>query len=112
MDSPMTDSTYLILLSLLEARHGYGIMKVIEETTMGAIKIGPASMYTILKKLETNGDIHLKQDESRKKMYVITEQGLGKLQQEVERRRLFVEVGDTLLRGKSLNKLTHPQHKK
>lgn len=101
MISPMTDSTYLILLSLLKERHGYGIMKVIEKTTKGLINIGPASMYTILKKLEVNGDIHLKQDVNRKKMYVITEQGLVRLKQEVERRQLFVEVGEALLKGDS-----------
>lgn len=101
MNVPMTDSTYLILLSLLEERHGYGIMKVIEDTSTGQIKIGPASMYTILKKLVNSGDISLKQDINRKKMYVITNLGLEKLKLEVERRQLFAEVGEALLKGNS-----------
>lgn len=96
----MTDSSYLILLSLLEPKHGYAIMKDISDITEEKINIGPASMYTILKKLVKSEDIQLEQDEDRKKVYLITEQGLEKLTQEVRRRKLFYQVGDHLLREK------------
>lgn len=45
----LTDTSYYILLSLVEARHGYLIMKTIEELTDRQVAIGPASMYTRLK---------------------------------------------------------------
>lgn len=95
----MTDSTYLILLSLLEPRHGYAIMKGISEMTHDSVTIGPASMYTILKKLEKKGDIRLKEDKDRKKIYVITSQGQEELIKEVDRRRMFYEAGRSLLMG-------------
>lgn len=100
---PMTDSTYLILLSLLEPRHGYAIMKGISDMTNDSVTIGPASMYTILKKLEKKGDIRLKEDKDRKKIYVITSQGKEELVREVDRRRMFYEAGRSLLNGNKVD---------
>lgn len=97
MDEPLTDSNYLILLALLEPKHGYAIMKDISEITDGKVTIGPASMYTILKKLLKNEWITLEQDSDRKKVYLITDLGIEKLKDEVERRKLFYLAGDKLL---------------
>lgn len=97
MDEPLTDSNYLILLALLEPKHGYAIMKDISEITDGKVTIGPASMYTILKKLLKNEWITLEQDSDRKKVYLITDLGIEKLEDEVERRKLFYLAGDKLL---------------
>src|SRR5690625_6709141 len=47
----LTDSMFYIMAALTKPRHGYAIMNLIEETTKGVITIGPASMYTIIKKL-------------------------------------------------------------
>ena len=47
----LTDSMFFIMAGLTKPKHGYAIMNLIEETTKGAITIGPASMYTIIKKL-------------------------------------------------------------
>ena len=46
----LTDSGYYILLALLNPNHGYGIMKYVEEITAGEFIIGPATLYTTLKK--------------------------------------------------------------
>lgn len=95
MDEVLTDSTYLILLALLEPKHGYGIMKDITEITEGRISVGPASMYTILKKLEKQGHIALQEDSDRKKVYLITESGKEVLKKDIERRKLFYLAGET-----------------
>ncbi|MGX7162537.1 PadR family transcriptional regulator [Enterococcus massiliensis] len=97
MEESLTDSTYLILLALLKPQHGYAIMKEISELTNGAFEIGPASMYTILKKLQKNQLILLEESSDRKKIYQITEKGIKSLKHEVERRRLFYEAGVGLL---------------
>ena len=47
----LTDTAYYILLSLVDAKHGYLIMQTIEEMTEQRFSIGPASMYTTIKKL-------------------------------------------------------------
>ena len=67
MDEPLTDSTYLILLALLKPKHGYVIMKQINELSQGTYEIGPATMYTILKKLTKNEMISLEETTDRKK---------------------------------------------
>ncbi|OIJ15175.1 PadR family transcriptional regulator [Anaerobacillus arseniciselenatis] len=95
----LTDSAYYILMSLLEARHGYLIMKWIEEITDGQLSVGPASLYTTLKKLldgefieELSGA-----DDGKRKTYVTTEKGLTLLKKEVERRRDMVLHAETVL---------------
>lgn len=95
MDEVLTDSTYLILLALLEPKHGYGIMKDITEIAEGRISVGPASMYTILKKLEKQEHIALQEDSDRKKVYLITESGKEVLKKDIERRKLFYLAGET-----------------
>ncbi|MGY3765597.1 PadR family transcriptional regulator [Vagococcus vulneris] len=97
MDDILTDSMYLILLTLLEPKHGYAIMKDVTDMTQGDVSIGPASMYTILKKLVKSGDIELEEDDHRKKIYLITMKGKEKLSQEINRRRKLVELGETLV---------------
>lgn len=97
MDEALTDSNYLILLALLEPKHGYAIMKEISEITDERVSIGPASMYTILKKLQKNELISLEQDDDRKKIYLITALGIETLEKEVERRKLFYLAGERLL---------------
>lgn len=100
MDEPLTDSSYLILLALLEPKHGYAIMKDISDITEERVAIGPASMYTILKKLVKSDLITLEQDSDRKKIYLITDLGIQKLEEEVDRRKLFYLAGKTLLSKK------------
>ena len=68
MDEPLTDSTYLILLALLKPKHGYVIMKQINELSQGTYEIGPATMYTILKKLTKNEMISLEETTDRKNL--------------------------------------------
>ena len=100
MDEPLTDSSYLILLALLKPKHGYAIMKDISDITNERVSIGPASMYTILKKLLKSDLISLEQDDDRKKVYLITDLGIKKLEEEVERRKLFYLAGERLLEEK------------
>lgn len=111
MDEALTDSTYLILLALLKPQHGYAIMKEVTQLTEGVIEIGPASMYTILKKLLKNQLIRLEESNDRKKVYQITPLGLETLHKEVERRKRFYQAGAQLLqqfdgREGSLNEKT------
>lgn len=97
MDEALTDSTYLILLALLKPQHGYAIMKEVSQLTEGVIEIGPASMYTILKKLLKSQLIRLEESDDRKKIYQITNLGLEALHKEVHRRKRFYLAGAQLL---------------
>lgn len=102
----LTDLVYYILLSLLQEKHGYSIMKHIETLTNGEVSIGPASLYTSLKKLQNAGFIQLLEDKhDRRKTYVATQRGKIMLMSEIERRSKMVEHGKSAFKG-SVAKLT------
>lgn len=95
----LTDAMYYILLSLIEERHGYAIMKYIEEISEEAITMGPGTLYTLLKKLCAAAWIHQTSvDADRTKKYQISESGLMILRHEVKRRQRMVEDGLRVLK--------------
>ena len=86
----LSDSIFLILLATLEPVHGYRIMQGVEESTDGAVKIGPATMYTTLKKLKAAGWIvEIAEDESRI-LYAATDEGRAVLERDFVRRKRLV----------------------
>ncbi|MCL2560608.1 MAG: helix-turn-helix transcriptional regulator [Turicibacter sp.] len=87
----LTDSAFYILMSLLEPRHGYLIMQHAEAISDGEFVIGPATLYSMIKKLLKEGWIELLHEVDRKKVYQITAIGLRKWQLDVERRKKMVE---------------------
>ena len=48
---PLTEATYLILASLTQPRHGYGIMQDVEALSAGRVKVGPGTLYGALTNL-------------------------------------------------------------
>ncbi|MBU5486680.1 PadR family transcriptional regulator [Clostridium sp. MSJ-8] len=94
-----TDSSYYILLSLLKPRHGYGIMKYVEELTEGEFTIGPATLYTTIKKIQNSGYIELAgESEDRKKIYKLTQKGEEAILSEIKRRIRMAEQGKKVLK--------------
>lgn len=90
----LSDSVFLILLATLEPVHGYRIMQGVEESTDGAVKIGPATMYTTLKKLKAAGWIV--EDESRI-LYAATDEGRAVLERDFVRRKRLVAFAEAQL---------------
>ena len=89
----LTDVAYLVLVALATPRHGYLIMSKIEEMTGGDVRIGPASLYTTLKKLTDAGFIRLMAEEDMKKVYCITDEGWTALQIEIDKRERYAAYG-------------------
>ncbi|ARK32317.1 PadR family transcriptional regulator [Halalkalibacter krulwichiae] len=98
----LTDSVFYIMAALTKPRHGYAVMNVIEEATKGAVKIGPASMYTIIKKLLKQELIYLyDESDSRRKTYFLTDKGREVLTEDIERRKVMIQIAvDGLKEGK------------
>ena len=86
------------MAALTKPRHGYAIMNLIEEKTKGAITIGPASMYTIIKKLLDQEWIYLHGSDSRRKTYLLTEKGREVLEEDVMLRKLMIQLAETGLK--------------
>ncbi|MCT1901295.1 PadR family transcriptional regulator [Oceanobacillus sojae] len=95
----LTDSMFYIMAALTKPRHGYAIMSLIEETTGGVITIGPASMYTIIKKLLTQEWIYLHDgSDSRRKTYLLTEKGRKALEEDLKLRKQMIQLAETGLK--------------
>lgn len=81
---PLTPAMYQILVALADGeRHGYAIMRDVDAQTVGAVKLGPATLYTSLKRLlasglvEENGDRpDPRLDDERRRYYRLS--GLGR----------------------------------
>lgn len=95
----LTDSAYYILLSLVEERHGYAIMQYISNLSTNEVLIGPATLYTLLKKMNMGGLIEqMDSDDPRQKKYKITVMGFDLLTKEINRRKKMVEHGLQVLK--------------
>lgn len=94
----LNDSAFYILSTLLEEKHGYVIMKIIEESTHGDVLIGPASLYTTLKKLLDSGLIErIKTYDEATKIYQITPLGKELLEKDINRKKQMIAFAETLM---------------
>lgn len=96
----LTESTYYILLSLYTPQHGYGIMQQAQQLSGGRVRLAPGTLYGALSALCDKGWIKPLpvSQESRKKEYQLTSQGLLVLKQELARLRQLVENGEAILK--------------
>jgi len=99
-EGQLTDVAYLILVSLTEPCHGYMIMSRVEEMTDSQVRIGPASLYTTLKRLTEAGFIRLLEDRNTKKVYGITQAGGHALTVEIEKRERYAMYGRQAMKEK------------
>jgi len=86
---PLGASTFYILLSLAGGDlHGYGVMKEVEAHTAGSVKLGPGTLYRIVKQLLADGWISELDDASdaeRRRCYRLTPRGRAIATAEAER---------------------------
>ncbi|MBD5644000.1 PadR family transcriptional regulator [Clostridium botulinum] len=95
----LTDSAFYILSSVIEEKHGYLIMKDIEKFTNNEVVIGPASLYTTLKKLLISGLVELTPNiHENKKVYRITDKGKEMLVQEINRKKQMIKFAENFLK--------------
>ncbi|MBQ3512841.1 MAG: PadR family transcriptional regulator [Lachnospiraceae bacterium] len=90
----LTDSIFLILLAMKNPIHGYGLMQKIEELTAGNISIGPATMYTTIKKMKAVNWISETENSDSKIVYRMTEKGLQVLMKDYKRRKSIVDLAE------------------
>lgn len=96
----LTDSIFLILISTITPIHGYKIMQKIKEITDNSIIVGPATMYTTLKKMKSVGWISETGAEDGKILYRITEKGKEILLADYEKKKCILEIAKKELEGK------------
>lgn len=90
---PMTETTYYILVALMEPGHGYYIMQKVEELSGGKVRIAAGTMYGAIENLMKQHLIYsLPSEDARRKVYQITPEGMEVLHLEAERLRHLVQV--------------------
>jgi DNA-binding PadR family transcriptional regulator len=94
---PLTESTYYIMLALVDPLHGYGVMQKVEEMSRGMVKLGPGTLYGVFSTLETQKLIVKTGEEERRKYYQLTEKGRQVLQNQIERLKVMTENGLRIL---------------
>lgn len=96
MGTPITESTYYILLAVLKPNHGYGIIQKVEELTNGRVLLGPGTLYGAINTLLEKKWIMLyseEKDSRKKKEYLITEIGRKSLVEEIDRLEELIKNG-------------------
>ncbi len=112
---PLTPAVLHILLALADGeRHGYGIMKEVEERTRGKTRLGPGTLYGSIKRMLADGLIEeseehpdRKLDDQRRRYYRITDFGrrvagaeadrLGELVRTAREKKLLGRTGPRVL---------------
>lgn len=100
---PVTETTYYVLLSLLEPLHGYGIMQRVQQLSSGTVEIAPGTMYGALDNLRKQKLINLVDEdvEKRRKVYALSDLGREVLFLEYQRMKHILNVSSTLLEKES-----------
>jgi DNA-binding PadR family transcriptional regulator len=99
---PLREPTFYIMLSLSPGpKHGYAILKNVEELSEGSVKLGTGTLYGAIKRLLDRGWIRRVNDpipngtDRERKAYVLTEQGRRVLNAEIARLQKLVSVAST-----------------
>lgn len=91
MDS-LTESMFYVLMAFGNGPMcGIDIAEEIDRCTKGRLRIGPATLYTILGKFEKEKYIEEIAVEGRKRTYQITEKGRAAYREELTRLRQCIE---------------------
>jgi DNA-binding PadR family transcriptional regulator len=98
--APLTPAVLYILLALsTEERHGYGIMKQVEQESHGKVKMGPGTLYGSIGRMmkaglvrESAKRIDPAMDDERRIYYTLTALGRKALAAELDRYREVVAM--------------------
>ena len=90
---PLTPAVFHILLALAEGdRHGYDIMRLVDDVTEGRLKLGPGTLYGTIKRMlrdrlivEAGDRPDPALDDARRRYYRLTDAGRAALGAELHR---------------------------
>ena len=95
---PLSPQVFAILLALGdEPRHGYGILKEVEERTGGQVALLPGSLYSAIRRMLEAGwieevEMAVEGDDPRRRYYGLTEAGRRLAQDEARRMSTLLRV--------------------
>ena len=88
--SPLREPSFFVLTALLPGpRHGYGIIKAVEEMSGGRVRLRAGTLYAALERLESEGCVSLDREVSEggppRRYYRLTPDGVALLEEESRR---------------------------
>ena len=95
---PIPPASFFVLFALAEGeKHGYRIMQDIRELSGGTFSIGPATLYTTIKKLSDQSLIRevsasANSSDERRRTYTLTEAGKRLLGAEFHRQQQLLDL--------------------
>jgi DNA-binding PadR family transcriptional regulator len=100
---PLTPAVFHILLALAdEERHGYGIMKEVEDYTQGRVLLKPGTLYQAIKRLlegglirEVSEEVDPEPSDERRRYYRLTDLGRRVMKAEAQRLARLVQLAQT-----------------
>jgi len=93
----MTETTFYILLTLVEPLHGYAVMKKVEEISEGTVTIGPGTLYGAFSKMGKEHLIEVIKEDHRRKFYQLTDKGKKLLSDQIQKLSIMVKNGQEVL---------------
>ena len=97
---PLTETVYYILLALLEPAHGYLILQKVEELSNGQVRMAAGTLYGAIDNLLKLKFIEpVPSEDSRRKVYVITEKGKEMLNLDLERMKHMIRITEALFKS-------------
>ena len=99
-NAPLTPAMFQILLALAEGeKHGYAILKDVEEATSSEVKLSTGTLYGIIKRLLNEGLIEelrrrppAEEDDQRRRYYRLTLEGRAVAVAEAERMEKLIAM--------------------
>lgn len=98
---PLPNAAFLILFALANGDlHGYAIMQEVRKLSDGKVQMGPATLYTNVRRLLDSAWIKEvagpKNSDSRRRYYRLTSEGNALLNRELERMEALVRKSKAL----------------
>jgi DNA-binding PadR family transcriptional regulator len=102
----MQEPTFLILTALAaEPRHGYGVIRAVEELSGGDVVLRPGTLYGALDRLAEQGLVEVDREEAvdgrLRRYYRLTDGGAAALAAQVARLRRHADAAETRLRART-----------
>ena len=108
MTEALTPAMFQVLLALADGdKHGYAILKEVEEQTSGEVQLSTGTLYGIIKRLLVSDLIReirkpsLRHDDPRRRYYRLTDEGMSVAIAEAKRLEKLVDQARNkrLIRG-------------
>ncbi|MCY3035617.1 MULTISPECIES: PadR family transcriptional regulator [Aerococcus] len=99
---PLTETHFLVLLTMVQPNHGYNVMQEVEAITQGRVTFGPGTLYGAINNLTKKGWIEMLEHDkaNRRKIYQITPIGRKLLDLELRRmNQLIIASQNYLAKG-------------